>query len=590
MEQSYALAWFHLLSGPCFISINCIVLIVLNKVEYLQTRSNIYIASIAYVDASAAFVQISFGLKLLPIIGPWFDTNKVACLAIFNMFYFTKMCSITHTFLISVDRFLFMRKPIWYAREVTEKRVQIALIIVWASSFLFGSVVWFTNTYDDNRPPDCYMQAVVPNEYTVCAAISLHYLALVSAGVLYSIIGKDALKRHTEIKQYSVAAERFVVGAPACAQEQKSADLNMSRLLFLKHSIRRLKLFVIVCGVTFLCWLPFHIVQILDLYAIELAKDYIDITMAIGFLNSALDVVVYPCYSRNFRIALRYIVCGNRLNGALEAPSVHRISSTISVSSSRSKKYVSGLSIARTNTLSLFVAANPLRRSGWLPSSGTAAVEDVGVFASPANPEGIIILMENWDKRRPSTGPNCTSTTTETQANDILTQKKVSKRVEPAAAVSQVNDLTMKIMDSSSTIMSLVDGSTPKKVTSRAGLTQAVRCIDSCTQAEVTNNTELTTAASQDVVLTQKQVTNSAALTTATSEDLGLTQKEVINSTGLKTAANQVVSLTQKEVTNSNGRTTAASEGVSITSKEVANTYGALTTAVSQDISNLLRR
>ena len=139
------LAYTHLLLGSCSVAANSIVIISVYRFEFLQTRSNMYILSLACVDTCAGLVELCFGLYLESSVKPWFNTNKVACVALFNVFYFTKTCSIAHMFLIALDRFLFISKPFWYAREVTEQRVRIAFLCGWLGSLLFGSVVWFIN-------------------------------------------------------------------------------------------------------------------------------------------------------------------------------------------------------------------------------------------------------------------------------------------------------------------------------------------------------------------------------------------------------------------------------------------------------------
>lgn len=69
----------------------------------------------------------------------------------------------------------------------------------------------------------------------------------------------------------------------------------------------------IVVGVFILCWLPFFVVNIViaicgtnSIYNLQL---FVSIVTWLGWLNSAMNPVIYACWSRDFRRAFRKVLC-----------------------------------------------------------------------------------------------------------------------------------------------------------------------------------------------------------------------------------------------------------------------------------------
>lgn len=69
----------------------------------------------------------------------------------------------------------------------------------------------------------------------------------------------------------------------------------------------------IVVGVFILCWLPFFVVNIVvalcGTHCIYKFEIFVAIVTWLGWLNSAMNPVIYACWSRDFRRAFRRVLC-----------------------------------------------------------------------------------------------------------------------------------------------------------------------------------------------------------------------------------------------------------------------------------------
>jgi uncharacterized membrane protein len=87
----------------------------------------------------------------------------------------------------------------------------------------------------------------------------------------------------------------------------------------LKSSIEKTKLLILVLGVFVLCWLPYGVIVVLELFiprenkTIIQAKAY---SSLLAFLNSSVNWIIYGLKNKNIRKAFKQILCRKRKQGS----------------------------------------------------------------------------------------------------------------------------------------------------------------------------------------------------------------------------------------------------------------------------------
>lgn len=102
----------------------------------------------------------------------------------------------------------------------------------------------------------------------------------------------------------------------SCEVDGQRQRLNNERRMF-KREHKAAKTLGIIMGAFLVCWLPFFTWYLTDSlcsdYCSELFPDWgVNVLFWIGYANSALNPIIYPCFNRDFREAFRRLFACNR--------------------------------------------------------------------------------------------------------------------------------------------------------------------------------------------------------------------------------------------------------------------------------------
>ena len=300
-----SLAYAHFVIGTYIFVVNGLVVLSVIQFAYLRTTANIYIVSLALTDMCVGVIEWGIAFHNHEKFSEWFDRTVIACVGIFSFAMFSVVCSMFNMVLIAFDRLLYITRPLFYIRTQSPKKVIMAVLVVWTMAFIWGSIPFFIHTYDVNSTnPNCTVQKAIPSGFRVYASIPLLFTGAVSTGIMYIIIARTACTQKLAI--YKSRHSRF-----NSRTSGTSADLTESAKAAIKamqSSIKTLKLFIMVFGLLIVCWFPY--------YTIEVASEFTPISdvvyrgsVALGFLNSGVNFLVYPMYNRSFRRAFKTMLC-----------------------------------------------------------------------------------------------------------------------------------------------------------------------------------------------------------------------------------------------------------------------------------------
>ncbi|XP_077863536.1 neuropeptide S receptor-like [Saccoglossus kowalevskii] len=298
---------------------NAIVLVSVCLVRHKKSRMNFFIMNLAIADLSVGLLNI-----LPDIIHRYtreFYGGEIVCKLVKYVQAIVVYGSTYQLVALSIDRYDAIVHPMNFSGS--DKRSMIMVISMWVVAFILAvpSPVFFEETVLENGEVQCWIelpQTWVWKPYSVILAFLLFFIPLVIVTFCYSVIiytiwrkskmmvpakrrifneKNGNYKRSSKIKSNSISAKR-------------SAS---SRGLIPKAKIKTIKMTLCIVLSFIVCWSPFTLWFILEIYG-HIPKN--DLTMTIHIivqnlpsLNSATNPAIYGLFSTNICKELRR-VCG----------------------------------------------------------------------------------------------------------------------------------------------------------------------------------------------------------------------------------------------------------------------------------------
>nr|AEE60826.1 octopamine receptor [Haemaphysalis longicornis] len=350
------------------------VLVVLAIFTYRPLRSvqNMFIVSLAVADIAVALLVMPlnvaysilgrwvFGLHVCEL---WLTCDVLCCTA-----------SILNLCAIALDRYWAIHDPINYAQKRTLRRVLFSILLVWAISGLISVpplIGW--NDWPEQFSETTPCQLTEERGYVLYSATGSFFAPLFIMTIVYIKIYL-ATRRRLRKRAKAVAATLQVkasalTAVPPPAHENSSADSpqteqspidpdmdsvtairtdelldarNKAQLnggngaaaslaacrpvpnvrqymeerqrISLSKERRAARVLGIVMGVFVLCWLPFFLMYVILPFCphCSIAAKTVNFITWLGYVNSALNPVIYTVFNNGFRKAFLKILCRHR--------------------------------------------------------------------------------------------------------------------------------------------------------------------------------------------------------------------------------------------------------------------------------------
>ncbi|XP_040906881.1 alpha-1A adrenergic receptor-like [Toxotes jaculatrix] len=300
------------------------ILVILSVVcnRHLRIPTNYFIINLAIADLllGTTVLPVSATLEVLDswVFGRifcdiWAAVDVLCCTA-----------SIMSLCVISIDRYIGVRYPLQYPMIVTERRALLAMLGVW----ILAIVISIGPLLGWKQPPsqdDTKCQITEEPFYTLFSSLGSFYIPLAVILAMYCRVYIVA-KRTTKNLEAGVMKERLEDSNELtlrihCRNQQvhelcpgASAGRSALSVKLLKFSREKkaAKTLGVVVGMFVLCWLPFFLVLPIGSFNSSLRppETYFKVIFWLGYFNSCLNPIIYPCYSREFKQAfIRILHC-----------------------------------------------------------------------------------------------------------------------------------------------------------------------------------------------------------------------------------------------------------------------------------------
>jgi len=321
------------------ISGNLLVIVSVMRHRKLLVITNYFVVSLAFADMLVAILAMTFNFSV-QLTEMWMF-GPIMC-DVWNSFdVFFSTVSILHLCFISVDRYIAIVLPLQYPIYMTERTVFVFLVIAWFSPIFISFVPiflgWYTTeqnlSYRLEHPNECdfivnmsfaifssLVSFWIPGSIMVFTYHKIFLEANRQERMLHNRLGND-FNMHYLHNIEDVSASPSIAGSGSCtalnfhdvANEHPPQPVLSQKERKMKREHKAAKTLGFIMGTFILCWLPFFLWYDITNLCGDFCPQVPDVAVAIvfwiGYLNSALNPVIYAHFNKDFREAFRDTLC-----------------------------------------------------------------------------------------------------------------------------------------------------------------------------------------------------------------------------------------------------------------------------------------
>ncbi|XP_053277354.1 adrenoceptor alpha 1Aa [Pleuronectes platessa] len=300
------------------------ILVILSVVchRHLRTVTHYFIVNLAVADLLLSSTVLPFS-ALFEILDRWVF-GRVFCNVWAAVDVLCCTASIMSLCVISVDRYIGVSYPLRYPAIMTKRRALLAVMLLWVLSIIISIGPLFG--WKEPAPEDESVCKITEEPaYAIFSAVGSFYLPLTIILAMYCRVYVVARREsqglregHKTEKSHS---ERVILrihrGNTTVSEDEALRNRTHFALRLLKFSREKkaAKTLGIVVGCFVLCWMPFFLVlPIGSIFPAYRPSDTVfKITFWLGYFNSCINPIIYPCSNQEYKKAFQSLLGGRCL-------------------------------------------------------------------------------------------------------------------------------------------------------------------------------------------------------------------------------------------------------------------------------------
>ncbi|XP_036895145.1 D(4) dopamine receptor, partial [Sturnira hondurensis] len=302
---------------------NSLVCVSVAAERALRTPTNYFVVSLAAADLLLALLVLPFFVYSEVQGGVW-RLSPGLCDALMAMDVMLCTASIFNLCAISVDRFVAVAVPLTYNRQGRGGRQLLLIGATWLLSAAVAAPVLFgLNDAHGRDPTVCRLE---DRDYVVYSSVCSFFvpcpLMLLLYGATFRGLRRWQAERRTKLHcraprrpsgpgPPTPAAGPPAAGPPAAATAQPLPLALRRRAEIPGRERKAMRVLPVVVGVFLVCWTPFFVVHITRALCptCTVPPRLVSAVTWLGYLNSALNPVIYTAFNAEFRGVFRKALC-----------------------------------------------------------------------------------------------------------------------------------------------------------------------------------------------------------------------------------------------------------------------------------------
>uniref|UniRef100_A0A3B5MNK7 Alpha-1A adrenergic receptor n=1 Tax=Xiphophorus couchianus TaxID=32473 RepID=A0A3B5MNK7_9TELE len=295
------------------------ILVILSVVchRHLRTVTHYFIVNLAVADLLLSSTVLPFS-AVFEILDRWVF-GRAFCNVWAAVDVLCCTASIMSLCVISVDRYIGVSYPLRYPSIMTKRRALLAVMLLWVLSIIISIGPLFG--WKEPEPEDESICKITEEPgYAIFSAVGSFYLPLTIILVMYCRVYVVAHRESqglreghkTEKSDSEQVILRIHRGNTTALEEESLRSRTHFALRLLKFSREKkaAKTLGIVVGCFVLCWLPFFLVlPIGSIFPAYRPSDTVfKITFWLGYFNSCINPIIYPCSNQEFKKAFQSLL------------------------------------------------------------------------------------------------------------------------------------------------------------------------------------------------------------------------------------------------------------------------------------------
>uniref|UniRef100_A0A8C5U811 Histamine H1 receptor n=1 Tax=Malurus cyaneus samueli TaxID=2593467 RepID=A0A8C5U811_9PASS len=263
---------------------NILVLCAVKTEKKLQTVGNLYIVSLSVADLMVGAAVMP--LNIVYLLSPAWPLGLAACLFWLSVDYVASTASIFNLFILCVDRYRSVRRPLRYLRYRTKMRASLLILGAWLLSLtwlipILGWHVFANNGRRTVAGDKCETEFSEVTWFKVLTAIFNFYLPSLLMLWFYCKIFR-AVRKHCQNRQLPsgsswASLEQNPGQAKRCSERKAARQLGVIMAAFM------------------LCWIPYFVLFMVKTFHKQLSELHM-VTIWLGYVNSTLNPFLYPLW------------------------------------------------------------------------------------------------------------------------------------------------------------------------------------------------------------------------------------------------------------------------------------------------------
>ncbi|KAG9263299.1 alpha-1A adrenergic receptor-like [Astyanax mexicanus] len=302
---------------------NILVILSVACHRHLRSVTHYFIANLAMADLLLSSTVLPFSASS-ELLGRWVF-GRTLCCAWTALDVLCCTASILSLSVISIDRCVAVSYPLRYPSLATSGRGLGAVAAVWGLSAAISVGPLFG--WREPMPEDESVCRVNEDPgYAIFSAACSFYVPLTVILVMYCrvyVVARRKSRSLREGRQLDGGSLRIHCGnTQRCSAHRDGhgtvvgkcrSHSSLLRLLKFSREKKAAKTLGVVVGCFILCWLPFFLVlPISSIFPSHRPPETVfKITFWLGYFNSCLNPIIYPCFSQEFKKAFQNLLRGH---------------------------------------------------------------------------------------------------------------------------------------------------------------------------------------------------------------------------------------------------------------------------------------